>query len=222
MSAWPADPVVPSEVAPPAPNAVTGASNHYSFRTVWRVTGTVDEVSAIFNDPTELPRWWPSVYLSVEELEPGDERGKGRIISLYTTGWLPYTLRWRFQVTDITARSCAFRAWGDFVGTGGYQLTEVGGQTEIVWVWRVLADKPLIRHYSSLFKPIFAANHQWAMRQGLKALRLELRRRRATTPAESAAVPAPAPRVNALPALLGGTAAAALLGAAALILRRRS
>lgn len=202
-------------------SVTSGAGNHYSFRTVWRVTGTIAEVTDIFNDPTGMPRWWPSVYLNVEELEPGDATGRGRVISLFTTGWLPYTLRWRFQVTRVDDRSCEFRAWGDFVGTGGYEMTRLGDEVEIVWIWRVLADKPLIRDCSFLFKPVFAANHQWAMRQGLRALRLELLRRRAATPAELAAIPAPRPRVNALPMLLGAAATALITLAAVLRLRRR-
>jgi hypothetical protein len=35
-------------------------------------------------------------------------------------------------------------------------------------------------------KPIFGANHQWAMRTGEESLKLELMRRRATTPEERA------------------------------------
>jgi hypothetical protein len=42
-------------------------------------------------------------------------------------------------------------------------------------------------------KPLFAANHRWAMRQGLKSLQLELRRRRATSAQALAAIPAPPP-----------------------------
>ncbi|HYO90078.1 MAG TPA: hypothetical protein VEQ40_00500 [Pyrinomonadaceae bacterium] len=46
------------------------AANEYHFISEWRVEGTVEEVSTILEDAIALPRWWPSVYLSVEELEP--------------------------------------------------------------------------------------------------------------------------------------------------------
>ena len=59
-----------------------------------------------------LPRWWPSVYLDVEELEPADARGLGRRVRLLTKGWLPYTLAWEFVVTEIPL-SARFRDRGD-------------------------------------------------------------------------------------------------------------
>ena len=62
------------------------ATNEYHFVTDWRVKGTLEEVSEILEDALALPRWWPSVYLEVEELEPGDANGTGRVIGLLTKG----------------------------------------------------------------------------------------------------------------------------------------
>jgi hypothetical protein len=67
--------------------------NQYHFITHWQVEGTAEEVSDILGDVASLARWWPSVYLDVHILDPGDERGVGKVVSLYTKGWLPYTLR---------------------------------------------------------------------------------------------------------------------------------
>ena len=50
-------------------------SSHYHFLTYWRVPGTVEEVAAVLAEARDLPRWWPSVYLDVQQLAPGDERG---------------------------------------------------------------------------------------------------------------------------------------------------
>ena len=68
-------------------------SNAYAFLSRWRVEGTCGEVADILGDPLALPRWWPSVYLDVDELRPPDARGLGRRVRLHTKGWLPYTLR---------------------------------------------------------------------------------------------------------------------------------
>jgi hypothetical protein len=76
------------------------ASNDYHFITNWRIESTCEEISDVLGDPLALKRWWPSVYLDVKELKPGDENGVGREIGLYTKGWLPYTLRWDFRVTE--------------------------------------------------------------------------------------------------------------------------
>jgi hypothetical protein len=94
-------------------------SNAYHFDTRWRVLGTADAVASILGDATEYRRWWPSVYLDVRELSPGDERGLGREIDLHTKGWLPYTLRWRFRVVERRwPASLTLEASGDFVGRG--------------------------------------------------------------------------------------------------------
>lgn len=55
---------------------------------------------------------------------------------------------------------------------------------------------PLLRTLSFAFKPVFSANHRWAMQRGEKSLRLELVRRRPCSPDERAALLAPpqAPR----------------------------
>lgn len=168
------------------------ASNEYHFITRWRVEGTVKEVSAILNDASALPRWWPSAYLEVEELEPGDERGVGRVIGLYTKGWLPYTLRWKFRVTDSNhPHGFSLRAFGDFEGTGVWTFEQHGEFVSIVYDWRIRADKPMLKALSFLLRPIFSANHRWAMSRGLDSLKLELARRRALSPAEAEKIPAP-------------------------------
>lgn len=168
------------------------AANEYHFVTRWRVEGTVEEVSAILEDALGLPRWWPSVYLQVEELEPGDKRGVGRVIGLHTKGWLPYTLRWKFRVTDSQhPHGFALRAFGDFEGTGVCTFEQEGEFVNLIYDWRIRADKPMLRALSFLLKPVFAANHRWAMSRGLDSLRLEIARRRALTPEEAERIPPP-------------------------------
>jgi hypothetical protein len=74
-------------------------------------------VAAIIGDPTSLPAWWPAVYLQVTEIEPRDEAGRGRVVDLWTKVWLPYTLRWRFRVTQADPpHTIALDASGDFAG----------------------------------------------------------------------------------------------------------
>ena len=77
--------------APMDADAATPA-NAYRFVTRWLVPAGREEVAEILADAPALARWWPSVYLRVTELEPGDERGLGKVVDLWTKGWLPYTL----------------------------------------------------------------------------------------------------------------------------------
>jgi hypothetical protein len=167
-------------------------SNAYRFLTRWRVESTVGEISEILSNAPDLSRWWPSVYLDVQELESGDARGVGKVVSLYTKGWLPYTLRWQFRVTGSNfPHGFALKASGDFIGPGVWTFRQDGEHVDISYLWEVTADKPLLRRLSWLFKPIFAANHHWAMQRGYESLVLELARRRATSAEERAQVPPP-------------------------------
>lgn len=164
------------------------AANDYRFVTRWRVAATREEVTSVLSDPTRLSRWWPSVYLEVRELEPGDEHGVGRVVDLYTKGWLPYTLRWRFRVTEADPPAgFALAAEGDFVGRGVWRFTQLrpegvpgGPLVEVEYDWRIRAEKGILRTLSFLLKPLFGANHRWAMAKGEESLRLELARRHAS------------------------------------------
>ena len=167
------------------------ATNNYHFVTHWRMRSTCEEITEILHDASGLTRWWPSVYLDVRVLDTGDERGIGRVVGLYTKGWLPYTLRWSFRVTAVEfPRGFALQASGDFVGTGVWTFEQEGADCIVAYDWRISAEKPLLRRLSWLLRGIFSANHHWAMRKGFESLQLELRRRRGET-----GVPAP-PRAS--------------------------
>lgn len=168
------------------------ALNDYHFITEWRVPGTTQEIYKTLADAESLTRWWPSVYLEVKEIEPGEESGIGMVVSLYTKGWLPYTLRWQFRVSEVKPYSgFALEAWGDLAGRGEWRFVQDGDWVRVTYDWHIEAEKPLLRRLAFLLKPIFGANHQWAMRKGAKSLELEMARRHAGSPEELAAIPAP-------------------------------
>ena len=162
------------------------ARNDYQFLTTWRVHATPQEVVDVLSDASDLPRWWPSVYLEAKVIEDGDPTGVGRVVDLWTKGWLPYTLRWRFRVTQSdTPRTFALEAAGDLVGRGVWTFTAEDGApggiplTRIEYDWRISAEKGLLKLLSPVMRPFFGANHRWAMERGERSLRIELARRRA-------------------------------------------
>ncbi len=190
------------------------ASNDYHFITRWRVRATPPEIADVFGDAAGLARWWPSVYLDVEELAPGDpQTGMGKQIGLNTKGWLPYTLRWEFEVSEVRRDGFTLVARGDFEGRGIWTFEQAGPDVLITYDWKIQARKPILRRLSFLLKPIFAANHRWAMRQGEESLKLELERRRAATEGQRARLPPPPgpTTVPALPLVAGTAAVAAVL-----------
>jgi hypothetical protein len=176
------------------------ASNDYHFVTVWRIQATPEEISDILGDAPALARWWPSVYLTVREVSPGDANGVGKVVDLWTKGFLPYTLRWRFTVTE-SQPPIGFKldAEGDFVGRGIWTLRREttpgdpdGPLTTVTYDWTVLAEKGILKNLSVIMNTIFRANHHWAMARGEESLKLELARRHATSdPTIGAAIPAP-------------------------------
>ncbi|MFN8358240.1 MAG: SRPBCC family protein [Spirosomataceae bacterium] len=154
-------------------------TNAYHFVTHWQVEATPEEVYDTLGNANDLARWWPSVYLDVKVLEPGQPGGKGKLVELFTKGWLPYTLRWKFRVTDNDyPNGYRIEAIGDFVGRGTWTFSKNGSLCDITYDWKIEAEKPLLKTLSFLLKPIFSLNHEWAMRKGEESLKLELRRRR--------------------------------------------
>src|SRR6202051_5119532 len=103
--------------------------NDYHFVTRWRVRGTIKEVLDILGDPEDLPRWWPSVYIEVKK--------RGDVVELFTKGWLPSP--------EPRPDGFAIEALGDFVGHGNWLLTQTGDDVDILYDWRITAEKPLLR-----------------------------------------------------------------------------
>jgi hypothetical protein len=176
------------------------ASNDYHFVTVWHIPATPDEITEVLGDAPALARWWPSVYLTVRQVAPGDEEGLGKVVDLWTKGYLPYTLRWQFTVSESDPPT-GFRleANGDFVGHGIWTLAAERGSedpggplTTVVYDWTVIAEKGILKTLSVIMKPIFKSNHHWAMARGEESLKLELARRHAVDdPTIRAAIPKP-------------------------------
>jgi hypothetical protein len=160
----------------------TAPVNHtsaYHFITTWKLRASCEEVYRILEDIDALAEWWPAVYLDVKTREKGQPGGVGKLIELYTKGWLPYTLRWTFLVTATKfPEGFSLRATGDFVGKGIWTFEQDGEDCIATYDWTISAEKPLLKKLTWLLRSIFSANHLWAMRKGEESIRLELLRRR--------------------------------------------
>jgi hypothetical protein len=167
-------------------------ANEYHVETNWQVGGTVQEVYDVISDDEHLVEWWPAAFLRCDLVESGQPGGVGKTLRVVTKGWLPYTIDWRQRVTETREPyGLSIETWGDFAGRGVWTFVQNGPNVDVHFDWRIAADKPLLRYLSPLLKPIFAFNHRWAMARGLEGLKLELLRRRATTPEARAAIPLP-------------------------------
>jgi hypothetical protein len=119
------------------------------------------------------------VYLHTEELGREDENGVGRRFRLHTQGGLPYTLRWESCAIEVDRpHRIRIRATGDFVCRGVWTLNQNGDLLDLEFDWKRKAEKPIIRYLSFLLKPLYSANHRWAMARGQGGLARELQKRR--------------------------------------------
>jgi hypothetical protein len=193
-------------------------SNQYHFLTRWRVEAPAEDVYDILSQPLEYPRWWPSVYLDVRQLRPGRNDGTGLCAGLVTKGWLPYALRWESVTTEARRPNrIAIAALGDFLGRGIWSIVQHGKSADITFDWKVTLRKPLVRYLSFAFRPLFEANHRWAMEQGRASLELELARSRARTVREMNAIAeAPGPYVFPVRQVVAGAVLSAAVLAALL------
>jgi hypothetical protein len=155
----------------------------YHFVSRWRVKASVEEVYDIIGQPLEYPRWWPSVYLDSRVTAAGAPDGTGRRTRFHTKGLLPYTVQWESSVTEaLPPHRIAFEGGGDFNGCGIWSFVQDGAFVDIAFDWKLAVEKPLIRYLTPVLRPVFEANHRWAMQQGEICLREELIRYRARTP----------------------------------------
>lgn len=143
----------------------------------WRVKGSVDDVYNVINKPKDFVRWWSAVYLRVEEIEAGDENGVGRTLNLHTRGFLPYTMDWQARATEVEKPvRLVVEAQGDLQGTGEWRFRQDGEWAQVDYDWTVVANRPWMKRLAPLLRPVFAANHRWAMRKGQQGLERELGR----------------------------------------------
>lgn len=149
----------------------------YHFITRWNIPGTVSQAYAILNDVSGYPRWWPSLATCFECLSHGNSDGVGAKGRVTTKGFLPYVIRWTYEVTQARPpHEFSIRASGDLTGEGHWTLTQKEKNVDITYEWKVKGDKALLRYLSPVLRPLFIWNHNWVMARGKEGLERELQR----------------------------------------------
>ncbi len=149
---------------------------YYEFATIWRVDAPIDRVYALIDNPTDWPRWWPSV-LETRELAPTGENGVGDRYAAKMRGRLPYPLQFQAKVTRRDApHALELSATGELEGTGTWALHEENGRAIVRYDWRVRTTAWWMNAVARLplVDPIFRYNHHSVMRRGLVGVRREL------------------------------------------------
>lgn len=157
------------------------AARAEEFRLVsnWAVDASFRELLAVVRDPLSLASWWSAVFLRAELIEPGGADLAGLTVRFHTKGFLPHTFQFTARISRADPRGAlSIDTWGDFEGTGVVEMRRSARGMVIGIVWQVRVRQPYIRPFLRLLKPVFAANHRWAMRRGREGLEAEVRRRR--------------------------------------------
>ena len=148
-------------------------SNVYHFEEHWTIPGAApDQVWRVIADATALPQWWRGVYLEAEPLGNYSEPQVGARFRVKARGFLPYKLRFILECTELeTNRVVAVKALGDFEGLWRAVVLPHGNGSRVDTDWQVTVQKPLIRFFSPILKPLFAWNHRWTTPRGEAGLR---------------------------------------------------
>lgn len=148
----------------------------YRFIDRWLVPAPIGDVYEVIGEQLQYPRWWDKVFLSVT----GDEGPprRGRRASIVSRGFLPYKLRWETEIVDVEPpRGFRFTMKGDFVGSGDWTLEEADGGTRATLDFRPAVEKPFVKQLTPVLRPLFRANHRWAMRRGQEGILEHMRGR---------------------------------------------
>jgi len=156
-------------------------AQEYDFLSTWRFEDcSLTEVADILEDTASLPLWWPELFKSVTIVQSGSMHGLGQIAECTCKARLPYTLRFRYTVTDEHyPNGSTIDSSGDLVGRGIWRLNARAQGVDVEYSWRVRLEKLALRLLSPVLRPLLAWNHEWSMARGEERLRREIARRRA-------------------------------------------
>jgi len=145
--------------------------HEYHFSERWLVPANACEVWDVLADAKLLPDWWRGVYLECVALGDVREPRVGDRFRALARGALPYRLRFTLETAALERpRLVMVKVSGDLNGTWQATLCQKPDGTRVELEQHVLADKPLLRFFSPLLKPLFAWNHRWTTPRGQAGL----------------------------------------------------
>ncbi len=188
------------------------------WTTRWTLDAPCDDVWAALSDLREMPRWWPAMWRSVEEL-PRDADTALPMVSAEVRGATPVTYAFSARCELHDGRAMRWALVGDLEGVFEARVEAAeGDRCAVLWTWRVRCDQPSLRDIP-LVADVLALDLAWAHARGLTSLRHELARRRGEDPP---APPAPAGESTLPWTLAVAGVTAAVLGLVGLLVRRRT
>lgn len=153
--------------------------NAYRFVEHWNIPARPEVVWDVLADGTLLPLWWRGVYLESVPLGAYAGPAVGNRHRAKARGFLPYRLRFELESLALERpRLVKVGVRGDLTGTWTATLSPTAAGTRVDIEQVVTADKPLLRWFSPLLKPLFAWNHRWTTPRGEQGLTAYLAERK--------------------------------------------
>jgi uncharacterized protein YndB with AHSA1/START domain/quercetin dioxygenase-like cupin family protein len=161
------------------------ASRQYDFVDEWDVRAPMQPVFDALADGRTYPEWWRPVYIAVETDGPP---AAGSVSRQHFKGKLPYHLHTTSTITEYEPpHRLVADVEGDLRGRGVWTLTDRGEEvTHVRFDWSVFADRKLLRTLTPVLRPLFRANHNWAIARAMEGLEPYAQR---TTPREETELP---------------------------------
>jgi uncharacterized protein YndB with AHSA1/START domain len=143
----------------------------YSFVTIWRIEAPIGQVYDAIRESLAWPTWWHAV-TAVEQIRAGDADGIGDVRRYTFKGKLPYSLAFDLEVDRVERpTTLAGVASGELAGTGVWTLTDDGPSlTTVRYDWNVRTTRWWMNLLAPIAGPVFRANHDFVMSDGLEGL----------------------------------------------------
>ena len=142
----------------------------YSFITHWKTTAPIHLAWETIRLSLEWPEWWKS-FISVTELQPGNDMGIGSIRRYTLQSPTKYKLTFDLLLTErIEHKLLKGIASGELAGEGIWHFREEDGFTFIECHWKVKTTKAWMNALAFILKPAFQFNHKLVMKKGAKYL----------------------------------------------------
>lgn len=139
----------------------------FCLRSDWAFSAAPTAVWAWIADAPRYPSWWPGF----ERAERRDDAGD--LVHCQVRGDLGLTLAF-VQHVDVREppRRLEFRADGDLVGRGSWELVASERGTHVTMLWEVDLGRPWLRALARLppVKRWMARSHHRVMEQGRRSL----------------------------------------------------
>lgn len=138
--------------------------------TIWTIAAPIEDVWEAIAQAERWPSWWKGVE-KVEQLEPGDEHGIGRVIRSTWKSKLPYRLAFESRTVKVRKpHTIEIEAIGELEGSGRWELSQADSATEARYYWSVRTTKRWMNLLAPVARPLFRWNHNVVMTQGGEGL----------------------------------------------------